>query len=225
MSKNNKKFYEKNSSFNQKVQTVGNVAKTASAAMGAAKLALSLINPEFKAVDVDVTRPAVTTTHLFNLLNGLTKGTDINQRVGNSIKMVSIDVGVLVTRNTATTTNNYIRCAIILDKSPNGVAMTAAEMYAASAANPILSPRNLSNRNRFVTLKDWVVDVGNAGNRPSVHMKKFRKLQLHTTYNTGNAGTIADITENAIYFVCVSDTTGLNLPQVTFYSRIRYLDN
>lgn len=222
--KRTKKFYHKKSDFNQGVQTVGNVARTATAAMGAAKLALSLINPEFKARDVDITNPTVTTSHVFDLLNGISRSTTYNTRIGNSIKMVSLDVGVLVTRNTASTTNNFVRCAIILDKNPNATVMTATEMYAAAAANPILSPRNLDNRNRFVTLKEWIIDIGNAGNRPSVHMKSFKKLNMHTIYNGSTTGLIDDIQENALYFMCVSDAS-TNAPSVTFYSRIRYLDN
>jgi len=217
-----KKFYQKNSNFNQGVATAGNVARTAGAALAVGKLALSLINPEFKYIDEEATHNSVTTTHILDLLNPLGLGTTSTTRNGTSVKNMSIDIGLLVTRNTASTTNNFVRVVLVLDKHPNAVAPTAANIFQSSAA--LLSPRNLAFRNRFVFLKDWIIDIGNAGNRPSVHAKLYKKLQLHTTFNTGNSSTIADITENAFYLCMVSDAS-TNAPNITYWSRIRFLDN
>lgn len=218
-----KRYYNRNSKFNQQVATAGNVARTATAAMGAAKLALSLINPEFKYLDVDVTTTQLLTTYQKKLLNGCQKGTGSSNRIGRSIKMKSIDIGILVTRNVASTTNNFVRCSLVYDSTPNGTTIVSPDVFE-SSSNVILSPRNLDFRSRFIILKEWVFDIGNAGNRPAVHSSFYKQLDMHAIYNDSDLGTIADMEKGSLYLMYVSDAS-TNGPQFTFYSRIRYLDN
>lgn len=220
-----KKYKKKNGNglnkFNRGVRTVGNVARTAVSALGAAKLALSLINPEFKYFDRDFSLTPDSTGQT-RLINVPIQGTDADNRIGRSIKIKSISVNFVAIKNTASAVNGFLRCMLVLDKDPKATAITIAEILQDTGA-PITSPRNLDFRKRIVIMKDWYIPLGLNGAN-SYHRKIYKKSELHEIFNSGNSGTITDIEENAIYFVAVSDVT-TNMPSVVCYTRIRFLDN
>lgn len=219
-----KKNYKKKNGlkkFNNTVRTVGNVARTAVTALGAAKLALSLINPEFKMIDVDATATPSTTASLV-LLNGCVQGSDFDERIGRSIKMKSIQFDMIISKNASATVQQYVRVMLVLDKDPKATAPTFQEIVQLTTS-PIVSPRNLTYRKRIVILKDFVVCLG-INSSDAQKRSYYRKLDSHTIYNSSNVGTIADIAENSLYLVLVSDAT-TNLPSVTYYHRLRFLDN
>ncbi len=195
----------------------------ATEALTKANLALSLLNPEFKFVDVDITTASVTTTYNKKLLNGLQKGTGSSDRIGRSVKMKSLDIGIICTRNVASTTNNFVRVSLVYDRAPDASTVVSLEVFQ-TADNKILSPRNLDFRNRFMIMKEWIFDIGNAGNRPAIHANYYKKLDMHAIFNSSDLGTIADLEKGALYLMYVSDAS-TNAPSLTFYSRIRYLDN
>lgn len=195
----------------------------ASLALEKANKALDMMNPEFKTIDKDVTIPSVGTAINVQLLNGVQRGDDYNQRVGRSMRVKSIELNMLITKNPASTGYERVRVILLLDKDPDSTTITNTEIFA-SITSQIISPRNLDNRNRLVMLKDWVYTLNKDGGPQSYNEQYYRKLGFHTIYNNSNLGTIADINENALYLIVVSDT-GINTPSFTYYSRLRFLDN
>ena len=71
-------------------------------------------------------------------------------------------------------------------------------------ANDFTSPNNLSNRDRFVTLSDYVTEqLSTASNLSDTGVIR-KGLNLETMFNAGSAGTIGDITSGSVYEVIVT---------------------
>lgn len=207
----------------------GNTAKKAlsmaTKAVGMGTALYGLLNPEFKMKEVYGSSTVNTTPTLY-LLNGLTKGDDIGNRDGRSILMKSLNLQATVTVHASTTIGSYVRCMVFIDKNPSGVAPTYTELLdIATITQPILAQRNLNFRKRFVILRDQLIDVSpGSGGKGLYTFNYYKKLQMHTIYDASDAGDITDISNNALYFITVSNE-GTNVPTVTVASRVRFLDN
>jgi len=176
---------------------------------------------EFKSLDVTVTAGAADTTGTLTLLNGVAPGSDINQRVGRQIMMKSIQLNFTGIGNASN--DSIIRFLVVWDKQCNAAALTIANLLTAASVN---STRNLDNRNRFVILADQRMPVNIAGVEGHYWQTTFyRKLRHPTTFNTGNAGTVADMTTGSIYLVVIgSNVAGATAGTFNSTSRIRFLD-
>jgi len=181
---------------------------------------------EFKAVDVTTGVTACDTTSAVVLLNGIARGDDINQRNGRQVTMRSIELRGYNYVTTATGTDQIHRVCLVLDKQPNGAALTAAQVFSSVSH---LAPRNLENRARFKILMDKRMTlnsdvVGEPGARRV--WKIYRRLNIPVTFNNGNAGTVADIITGSVYLVMIgSNAAGVTAGSFQGISRIRYTDN
>lgn len=122
----------------------------------------------------------------------------------------------------ASATNTTMRCIIFMDKQPNETAPTMAALLATTVAGGVDAFRNLDNRKRFVILHDSRMVVST--DFPERVHEKYKKMSLVTQYDSGNAGTIADITSNSLYMLQVSDEA-TNTPTQIFNVRLRFIDN
>jgi len=216
----NRKPWYKNKNTWQKIGkgalTVGKVASDV------ASLA-ALINVEFKAIYSNIgASPPLTGT--FMLLNGCARGSDINQRDGRSILNKSFELKVDIKQNSANTAGTHVRLIFFLDKMPQTATPALGDLLDTSAgSDPCTQLRNLTNRKRFVILKDKhiVVDPYNT----TAQFEYYRKLGTHTIFGSGNAGTIADIQEGALFLLALSDAATNKEPNVTGNWRIRFIDN
>lgn len=184
----------------------------------------SLINTEKKFIDTPsagATLPTNTNGTLI-LLNALSQGTAYNQRTGISIKIASIEVEGFCTLNASATTD-FIRVSLIQDKQPNGSSANYGNVYDLATAVAPLSFRNQATVDRFVVLKNWKIDLDTNG-RALVKFKCYLKLNEHTKYNAGNAGTIADIATNAFYLTFAGNLSA-NFSTINYNCRIRFIDN
>lgn len=156
------------------------------------------------------------------LLNGLLMGTSATTRVGRRITIKSIYLRYFACVASGTTLASPIRLMIVMDKQTNAVACGATDVLLADA---ICSPNNLSNGRRFVTLMDKTIDGIAAAGPQSAHLEFYKKTSLEVQYNTGNAGTVADIQSGSLYlFVWSSGGLGVASPSGQYYSRIRFED-
>lgn len=183
----------------------------------------SLVNVEKKFIDVSsagVTLPTNTTGSLV-LLNGIDAGGTQVQRTGNSIKMTSIKMEGFV-QLSSLATNDYVTVSLVLDKQPNATTANWNDIYEIGSASSALAQRNKLTVDRFVVLKKWDLPLATAGDT----IRKFvcyEKINLHEKFN-GNGATIASIYTNAIYLV-FSGNLSANYSNITYYSRIRFVDN
>lgn len=169
---------------------------------------------ESKVIDIAVGTLQVNTTGTISLLNGCIQGTDYTQRIGRKIQLKSLYVRGRVQLETALNgvqiSPQMARMMLVVDTQPNGVVFAITDLLNTAAPE---SQLNLNNRDRFMIIcdKEWVFDPyiiqGTAtqsfavGGRTISPLKKYKKLNMETIFNSGNAGTIADMTSGALYMV------------------------
>lgn len=178
-----------------------------------------LINVEFKSHDVNASTD-VNTSGIRVGLTELQKGDDSTNRDGRQVRWKSIQATLKYNWDTSATAATKLMNAIVIDTSPNGTLPTIADIYTDFS----MGIRNLAYRKRFIVLKSWITLVNS--DYPEKMKRIYKKIDMKTVYNSGNAGTIADIESNAIFFLCQSDepTAGLE-PRLDYYFRLRFIDN
>lgn len=188
-----------------------------------AQRGLVLSAGEFKSVDVTDVADAVIASSV-TLLNGIARGDEINQRIGREITMRSIQFQYTARVTPTTGVDQEQRVLLVYDRQTNASALTAAQVL--NAVNT-LSPRNLENRKRFKILYDRTFTLNASGEAGSFVTRRFyRRLRHPVTFNSGAAGTVADIVTGSVYLVAIgSQVAGPTAGFVSFSSRIRYSDN
>lgn len=197
-------------------------------------------NGEKKVIDIAVGSVAVTTTGSINLLNGCIQGTDYTQRIGRKIVLKSLYIrGWIQTTLADDPILQYApqiaRMMVVVDNQPNGTVFNITDLLVTASPAAQL---NLNNRDRFSVLsdKEFVFDpvIVNtsaadkyAGLNRTIHpIKKYKKLNMETIFNAGNAGTIGDMNSGAIYMVWIGNTAaGGEAPMdARISTRIRFVD-
>lgn len=171
---------------------------------------------EYKSRDVTEDDETITTAGQHYLLNPSSRGAGLHQHDGREIHCVSIQINGIFRVNPSAAENS-IRWWIVLDKQPNANVFATSEFI-----NDVDGLRNLDNRHRFVTLRQGMLDLSSL--KPTHTFSIYKKLNFKTTYDVSETATVADITTNALWFVCISDQAALG-PDLYFTSRLRYLDN
>lgn len=166
----------------------------------------------------------ITDAHKALLLNGLSKGTESYNRIGQSIRMTSINYKFTISINASATTPTLLRICIILDRYNNGNDLTTTNVWANGMSTH--SQRLNGFQQRYKILKDMTV-LMDPSNRQAAFREGYIKLPKQygkVQYNSGNAGTYADINVNALHFVAVSNqpTNGANLSGAI---KVSYIDN
>lgn len=174
----------------------------------------------------------INTGALGSLLNGLQPGSSASQRIGMNCEFKSLEFRARVTSTAATGVDQYCRMLIVQDKQSNGVAPGIGDILINASTT---APRNLANRKRFRILWDKTFAMGgnlNAAGTPSTvpnlrNFKAYMKFRpaIRTEYNTGVAGTIADINSNSLYLVTIgTEAAGATDAGLVGYIRLRYTD-
>lgn len=181
---------------------------------------------EWKYYDISNQAAEFNSTGAALLMNGLVPGTGASQRIGQKIICKSFEIRIAWSNGEALI--QRCRAMLFIDRQPNGAIFTATDLL---TANAITGLRNLTYRKRFKILWDWTFESGitaGTGSLPAEGQKhfyiKFRKPFL-TEYNTGNAGTIADISTNSLYLYFLGDGAAGNGLDCTVTTRFRYTDN
>lgn len=179
----------------------------------------SIVNVEKKFIDSTVSAQNITNTGALSLLNGVTTGDSMSTRDGQSIKCISILFSGKM-RLTSVANVMQVRLIIFRDMQANGAAPAATDLLVSAS---VTSALNLSNGKRFSVLYDRRFTLEPNGDQGAfAHF--FRKLNFHTRFNTGTAGTIADIQTNSLYLLYLSDEA-TNYPLLTSDCRVRFIDN
>lgn len=177
---------------------------------------------EFKAVDTSL-NIACDTTGAVALLNGIARGDDINERIGRKVVLRSIEMRVeSVSTNTTGLDQNH-RVLVVFDRQANATALTPADVLTAVDIN---SPRNLTNRSRFKIIYDNLHHLNASGESGSHKVIDwYKRVWFPVTFNSGDAGTIADIQTGSLYLVVVGNQApGGTAGAVGGKVRVRYTD-
>lgn len=177
---------------------------------------------EWKVIDTAGTW-ANDTTGAVTLLNGCTQGDDIANREGRQITMRSLEIKLTNFATSGDGLDQFQRVLIVLDKQANGSAPAITDIL---TANNVSAPRNLNNSKRFKIILDKRFYL-NASTESfsAVIWKKYKKLFTQVQYNTGNAGTVADITTNSLYLVTLGNRiAGVTAGSTQGYIRLRFTE-
>ena len=168
------------------------------------------------------------------LLNGTKIGSGNSQRIGRRIDMKSIEMRVRF-ENLGLSEINTFRAMVVLDKQANGAAFTYTDLMINGQPYGL---RNISNKARFTVIWDGKLQmlIGNV-TTPGTStimtaasgqaVTAYKKINVQTQYNSGDAGDVSDIQTNSLYFIVYCDADAANAAaasiKVDGYCRIRYI--
>jgi len=156
------------------------------------------------------------------LLNGTAQGTDATERVGRKILLKSLLIRGSFSLASTSTGGSPLRVLVVFDKQTNAAAFGVTD---ALLNNEFESPNNLSNRDRFITICDQLVDPVSAGGDYSRQFVVYKKLNLETMCNSGSSGAVGDITSGSMYVLFAQDgQIATTAPTVKWQSRVRFED-
>ncbi len=179
---------------------------------------MSVINVEDKYVDNNATA-TLSGAWQISLLNGLLQGTNSSQRMGQSVKVIGVEFRYTLANNAAATLPVNVRVVLARDKQANTAAPTFTNIYPVD----VTAPRVVGYLERFTLDVEECTTLDNVGTQGIYRSHVFRD-QWHIQFNSGNAGTIADIVTNSYYIGYVCDAT-INFPSITYTCRVIYVDN
>lgn len=180
-------------------------------------------NVEYKTLDYlnHTSQQPYTGASVITCLNQVARGDDYNERIGRSIKNVSVQLNFDAFHNTTdTSTFTTLRWMLLIDKEANGAVPVITDLLSNDTTT---SMRNLTNRRRFIILKDARILLDN--NRESRSVKYFRRLNLKTIFNQGDAGTVADIDSGSLILILQTNAAETYKPLVQITSRVRFIDD
>lgn len=174
------------------------------------------------------------------LLNPLQQGNNNDQRVGDEVMFTSIQIkGYVLSDKDAVSGGQECRIIAFWDKSPNGVAPTAANLLDNSVIiDYVNAPYNQNYYTRFKILYDKRFNLnaqlgatyttGATDTLTSVYpvtmSLEFRKsFNKKTNYGLSNMGTIADIARGACYLLILSTVASGTNQEPTLRAGVRMI--
>lgn len=197
---------------------------------------------ERKVSDVSPSTISVDTTGAVQLLHCPVPGTDMTNRIGRKTcpRSVAIRAQISITPATggapiADCVAQTVRWILFVDFQPSGAAPAITDLL--TAASPF-AHLNLNNRDRFKVLRDKIFNMGPifygntatqtyaVGENLCKVFKVYKKINgIETIFNTGSAGTIADISSGALYSCWIGSTAaGSTDCAAVMTSRVRFDD-
>lgn len=156
------------------------------------------------------------------LLNGLVPDATATGRIGRKIVMKSLYLRYICSLGATSTGGSPVRIMVVYDKQANTAPPGVTDILLSDAH---LSPNNLSNRDRFVVICDEMSEPISVQNNFSVSGTIYKKINLETMFNSGTAGTIADITSGSLYLLWAQNgQIGTANGAFNWRCRVRYTD-
>lgn len=182
------------------------------------------LGPERKAIDVSqaLLIPTGTATGtISSLLTPIAQGVNDTERIGRKVRLLKMDLRYNAYMASTTTVGSPFRIKIVYDKQANGVAPTAAQVL---TTDSMISPNNLDNADRFITLADWYTQPMSVPSDMNESKRLTRKMDLNQIWSAAT-GTIADITTGSVYlWVWSNGQIATTAGVFSYYCRFRYTD-
>lgn len=155
-------------------------------------------------------------------LTDIAQGTSASERIGRKLTIKSILVKWTASLAPTSIQGSPIRWMVVYDKQANGVAPAITDILLTDA---FTSANNLSNRDRFVTIFDQIVDPVSVQGNYSCAGVNFKALNLEQLYNAGTTGAIGSIASGSVYLMAAqTGSIGTAGPVFSAQVRIRYTD-
>ena len=159
-------------------------------------------------------------------LNCVPQGATSYNRIGTKIVIKSIKFDTTFILTGAAPSSATVRWMLVYDRQPNGAFPAFSSLLSSniSTVPSLYTGVNMSNRSRFLVLRDQVVVLDNT-QRQIYHASAYVRTTLETQFS-GNTATIGDITTGAIYLVAfVNGADANNYVAMNLTSaRLRYID-
>ncbi len=181
-----------------------------------------LINVEVKNFDVQQTSVTLTAVPVIIQLSNIPQGDTTITRDGAQCKVLALELSLQLQANSAAVTQS-VRIMLVCDKQTNQAVYVNTDLLQDITANDnMVSPYNLDNKFRFTILWDQIFNLV-LGGRSNHHVKKVFRMSKILRFD-GNTPSIADLTSNSLSLVQFGNDSS-NLPNITMFSRLRYVDN
>lgn len=179
------------------------------------------IEKKFQEVNVVAGTVGTNAAQVYSL-NGLTKGANNNQRIGNDVTALKISVRGFCRVNAAAGVN-MIRLIIFKDRQNNGGLPTWNQIVdIATITDYYLAYRNENYFERFEILHEQMFVLSLVTNNLEYFSINV-KLNFKVNHGLGNSGDQTDITSGLICLALISDTPS-NMPSMAWCSRYKYVD-
>jgi len=189
----------------------------------------------------------INTTAQISILNAVTIGSSMWNRVGRKVSMKSVYVQGFITAsgNNATVSDQFARIMIVYDKQPNGALPSISDVLQDQTngagdqhQTTPFSGLNLNNRDRFEVIADerlylpgYTATTGVAGNVTATadkeHVEIFRKLkgrEIHFKADS-SPGVIGDISTGSLVMITYGNQASGSEAWALFANvRVRYTD-
>lgn len=174
-------------------------------------------------------------TNSQNLLNGISQGDGSDNRDGKKICMKGLVINVACAPAASTAVPTYGFWAVVLDRQPNGSALTLSTVYDTTAiTDAMLATRNVDYLKRYKVLmrKDFVIGTIDDGCYPKweeyIDLSKLPETDKIVRY-LGTGATVASIATNSLYLIyAVSGQAnfaeGTNYPYITAGATLKFSD-
>lgn len=184
------------------------------------KMLKNMINTEFKFFDTNVNSTA-STTPLVTEIGAPAVGDGSSNFEGMQYRLKSINADINLKLPTTGAASTIIRMWWILDIDSTGAIPAFTDIFTQPIAGaPTVVHRNLSNKNRFLILKDKSVVLSTSGTQQA-HINYYRKMDAKVVYNTASSS----VNHNRLLFVYCSDQSGAASPIIQVFNRLRFIDN
>ncbi len=178
-----------------------------------------LINVETKFLDFNFTSNPTQSGTVDNL-SVMVQGTDLSQRLGDSIKLQSIEFNYGVVLGTG---DAFVRVMLVRDMENQGGTPTASEVLQVNAtAKTVFSAPNYINRNRFSILYDETTTL-TALSDTRCSYKVHLPIEKHVHYR-GTTAAAASGAEGQLIWITTTDLNA-GQPSIPVYFRLTFTDD
>jgi len=158
-----------------------------------------------------------------NLLNGVSEGTGISNRIGRRVTLKTLSIKGFFSASVAGA--SVCRLVCVYDKQTDSTAPASGVYFNDTSQFNSLS--NINNQGRFVTLFDQEYELdcgtGGVGGRTVRHFNLFKNMEDVPVHFSGTGATAGSIDTGGvfIYFFCTASSAAA----VDCYTRVKYTDN
>lgn len=162
---------------------------------------------------------------IYSLSNTITQGVGVSQRVGDSIKLKSLNFRIEVRGNLGSGDYHNMRVFIVRWFSDGTPAVADLLAFTTNTQLRHLCQLNMNNTSHFKVLYDNTFSVGrnSTDDLPEVINDKFYLALRGEARWIGGGGTTPE--RGHVYLVAISDSASVDAPQLNATIRLRYTDS
>lgn len=200
----------------------GGYLSTAGRALSLATRVASLINVEYKNIDVTGSGNMAATWTVVPI-SEVAQGDDQTNRNGRSILAKSINLQVGMTAASLASSSYRTRLAIFVDDMQQGVAPVGTDVWTANGMEALRNVVTKQRRFRILFDRCYTINPDDGGNS-AISVRRFIKLYKHHIKYIGTTAAAASDGFGSLYFAYITDASA-TFPVINYAVRTRFIDN